>query len=159
MVPTIFVRGNLLEAAVSRRPMHYAHRARGWFLCAALAACALPACNESKDGVSAQAERSLARPARGPSGPTQKDYCKQACERAAACGVEEVEKAIKGTPAEIKLRDQARDDAANVRASCEQTCGTGGSAEEDRKALEAASQCLQQQSCETFGACMAKAGG
>lgn len=80
-------------------------------------------------------------------------YCHSVCERATFCGIEDLEKTVKATAADVGVLNKARANAAETIASCEKTCNVPP-AEAEREALADAERCLQQSGCEGFASCL-----
>lgn len=81
-------------------------------------------------------------------------YCSAACSRAARCGLEEAEKLVRATPAEQARLTSMRSQAESDERACRSDCEVDASA--DAPATREAERCLEQTSCETFRACLAR---
>jgi hypothetical protein len=89
--------------------------------------------------------------------PTAKEACSKVCERAARCGLEQVEKlAANGSPQDAEIVAKAKARSVAVEASCADACTP--SAEASAGAPDRLASCLDQARCDTFAACIERVG-
>lgn len=113
-----------------------------------LAATALCAGCDSADAASAKPAASAS--ARAFDGAV---YCHSVCERATACGIEQLEQTVKANAADVGVLNKARASAGETTATCEKTCNVPV-ADDEREAMVDAERCLEQSTCDAFATCL-----
>lgn len=120
------------------------------------ALCALPsACSDAKrepTAGSSSAPTSAAHVDR-------EQHCQNVCARAVGCGIEAAERLSRTNDKEVALIKQLKHEREASTAACASDCGRGAMNEEDRRALLASSQCLEQTTCDLFSRCLADVPG
>ena len=92
--------------------------------------------------------------------PNLAGYCVSICRRAAECGAARADKLGSADPTrERGAQDEAHREAPELARSCADRCAVDAPSGELAQKLIRAERCVEQDSCDTFGACLRDAAG